>query len=220
MKLTQEQRTAALATFSEYFVKNYPGPHTIIGDPTWHAPKIFRAALHAIESESELRSDSRQVVKAEVCGTSTREFDPHLSPLSSAPETPAPKCTCQLVPPLPVHDEGCPVRTALETFDVKKEVMQNAGNSNKPDHAKPGAASGDNTPKCFFCGWPLETHSNNVQGHPWRRGSSVTDADLALNRQTETACGAAVSPTHQHGPECPILYGYACNCTPIPLGTK
>lgn len=53
MKLTPEQRTAALATFSEYFVRNYPGPHTIIGDPHWHAPKIFRAALHAIQSESE-----------------------------------------------------------------------------------------------------------------------------------------------------------------------
>lgn len=52
MKLTPEQRTAALATFSEYFVRNYPGPNTIISDPNWHAPKIFRAALHAIESES------------------------------------------------------------------------------------------------------------------------------------------------------------------------
>lgn len=56
MKLTPEQRTAALATFSEYFVRNYPGPHTIIGDPNWHAPKIFRAALHAIESESLLQA--------------------------------------------------------------------------------------------------------------------------------------------------------------------
>ena len=53
MKLTPKQRTAALATFSDYFVRNYPGPNTIIGDPNWHAPKIFRAALYAIESESE-----------------------------------------------------------------------------------------------------------------------------------------------------------------------
>lgn len=44
-------RTAALATFTEYFVRNYPGPTTIISDPTWHAPKIFRAALHAIKTE-------------------------------------------------------------------------------------------------------------------------------------------------------------------------
>jgi hypothetical protein len=58
MKLTQEQRTAALAAFSEYFVKNYPGPMTIIANPNWHAPKIFRAALHAIESESQLGLDT------------------------------------------------------------------------------------------------------------------------------------------------------------------
>jgi hypothetical protein len=59
VKLRPEQRTAALATFSEYFVKNYPGPHTIIGDPNWHAPKIFRAALHAIESESTLETGTK-----------------------------------------------------------------------------------------------------------------------------------------------------------------
>lgn len=33
--------------FSEYFVKNYPGPDTVIFDPRWHAPKIYRAALTA-----------------------------------------------------------------------------------------------------------------------------------------------------------------------------
>ncbi len=53
MKLTKEQSAAALEIFTEYFVRNYPGPHTIIGDPKWHAPKIFRAALYAIELERE-----------------------------------------------------------------------------------------------------------------------------------------------------------------------
>lgn len=44
-----------LAEFTEYFVKNYPGKtagrghDTIISDPYWHAPKIFRAAQSAIE---------------------------------------------------------------------------------------------------------------------------------------------------------------------------
>jgi hypothetical protein len=46
------QRVAAgddgLAEFTEYFVKNYPGPDTIISDPKWHAPRIFRAAQRAI----------------------------------------------------------------------------------------------------------------------------------------------------------------------------
>lgn len=51
--------------------------------------------------------------------------------------------------------------------------------------------------------------------------AAVINAMKALGTTTsETACDKAVSPTHQHGPECPILYGYACNCTPIPLGTK
>lgn len=40
----------ALANFTEYFVKNYSGPNTIIHDPRWHAPKLFRAALHAIKA--------------------------------------------------------------------------------------------------------------------------------------------------------------------------
>jgi hypothetical protein len=39
----------ALEAFTEYFVRNYPGPDTIIGNPQWHAPKIFRAALYAID---------------------------------------------------------------------------------------------------------------------------------------------------------------------------
>lgn len=37
-----------LAAFTEYFVKNYPGPDTIIARPEWHAPRIFRAARHAM----------------------------------------------------------------------------------------------------------------------------------------------------------------------------
>ena len=39
-----------LAEFTEYFVKNYPGPDTIIYAPEWHAPKIFRAARRAMLS--------------------------------------------------------------------------------------------------------------------------------------------------------------------------
>ena len=39
---------ASLEEFTAYFVQNYPGPHTIISDPKWHAPKIFRAAQRAL----------------------------------------------------------------------------------------------------------------------------------------------------------------------------
>jgi hypothetical protein len=41
---------AALKEFTAYFVRNYPGQNTIISDPTWHAPKIFRAVRHAIKA--------------------------------------------------------------------------------------------------------------------------------------------------------------------------
>lgn len=35
------------AEFGEWFGKNYPGPDTIIGNPHWHAPRIWRAARRA-----------------------------------------------------------------------------------------------------------------------------------------------------------------------------
>lgn len=48
--LTKDQYAHAAAAFDEYFARNYPGPNTIISNPHWHAPKILRAALHAIET--------------------------------------------------------------------------------------------------------------------------------------------------------------------------
>ena len=41
-----------LATFTEWFRRNYPGPDTIIHKPEWHAPKVFRAAQHAINAQA------------------------------------------------------------------------------------------------------------------------------------------------------------------------
>ena len=41
----------ALEQFTAYFVKNYPGPDTVIFDPKWHAPKIFRAAVSALSAQ-------------------------------------------------------------------------------------------------------------------------------------------------------------------------
>lgn len=38
----------ALASFTAYFCRNYPGPDTIIHKPEWHAPKIFHAAADAL----------------------------------------------------------------------------------------------------------------------------------------------------------------------------
>lgn len=48
----KDERVCAVATFTDYFVRNYPGPDTIIHEPLWHAPKIFRAALNAIKRAS------------------------------------------------------------------------------------------------------------------------------------------------------------------------
>lgn len=75
MKLTKEQAAAALETFAAYFVQNYPGPHTIISDPNWHAPKIFRAALYAIESESPI--DARREAFT-VLASAMQKFAPDL----------------------------------------------------------------------------------------------------------------------------------------------
>jgi hypothetical protein len=36
-------------SFTEWFCKNYP-PNTVISDPAWHAPKIYRAALAAADN--------------------------------------------------------------------------------------------------------------------------------------------------------------------------
>jgi hypothetical protein len=38
----------ALASFTSWFCRNYPGPDTIIHKPEWHAPKVFRAAMSAL----------------------------------------------------------------------------------------------------------------------------------------------------------------------------
>ena len=47
--IDDEPTQVATQLFTEYFVKNYPGPDTIICDPNWHAPRIFRAAVSSIE---------------------------------------------------------------------------------------------------------------------------------------------------------------------------
>jgi hypothetical protein len=38
----------ALANFTDWFCRNYPGPDTIIHKPEWHAPKVFRAVTNAL----------------------------------------------------------------------------------------------------------------------------------------------------------------------------
>ena len=38
----------ALANFTAWFCRNYPGPDTLIHRPEWHAPKVFRAAADAL----------------------------------------------------------------------------------------------------------------------------------------------------------------------------
>jgi len=40
----------AQTAFMAYVLDNY-GPGCVLADPAWHAPKLFRAALHAIEQE-------------------------------------------------------------------------------------------------------------------------------------------------------------------------
>ena len=46
--LVPEPTDEALANFTAWFCRNYPGPDTLIHRPEWHAPKVFRAAADAI----------------------------------------------------------------------------------------------------------------------------------------------------------------------------
>jgi len=57
MSTTLEERLA-LELFDKYFAENYPGPHTIISDPHWHAPKIFRAVLSCLREAAAKRLDT------------------------------------------------------------------------------------------------------------------------------------------------------------------
>ena len=43
-----ESTDEALANFTAWFCRNYPGPDTLIHRPEWHAPKVFRAASDAL----------------------------------------------------------------------------------------------------------------------------------------------------------------------------
>ena len=47
--------------FVDYFVKNYPGPNTIIGNPWWHVPKIWRAARYAMLAAHESATNPNEI---------------------------------------------------------------------------------------------------------------------------------------------------------------
>lgn len=60
-------------------------------------------------------------------------------------------------------------------FDSNEDLKRrSAGDAN-------GSPVVETHPLCFFCGHPLAKHEVNALGHPWRRGSTVTSADLAAN---------------------------------------
>lgn len=49
-KQSDTPSNAGLDEFTEYFIKNYP-PNTVISNPAWHAPKLYRAATRTLERE-------------------------------------------------------------------------------------------------------------------------------------------------------------------------
>ena len=55
MSDSTQERVAGLEQFTEWFRKNYPGPNTIIYDPDWHAPRVFRAAIAAMSEAQGVR---------------------------------------------------------------------------------------------------------------------------------------------------------------------
>ena len=48
--------------FASWFRQNYPGPDTVIHDPDWHAPKIFRAALLSVQRSAEAPDETQKPV--------------------------------------------------------------------------------------------------------------------------------------------------------------
>lgn len=76
MMLTKDQYEKASVIFAEYFVKNYPGPDTVIHRPLWHSPKILRAALHAIETALLTVPPSGTAPSAEIAAGSAEDGQP------------------------------------------------------------------------------------------------------------------------------------------------
>lgn len=50
--MSKTSRANALKEFTLWFAQNYPGPDTIIHDPYWHAPKIFRAVEYELSARA------------------------------------------------------------------------------------------------------------------------------------------------------------------------
>jgi hypothetical protein len=70
------------------------------------------ATVAKLESDMRCRKLSEA---ASIADQAYVELTPIDDKRGSAVETSAPKCTCQWIPPLPIHDEGCPLRTTAET---------------------------------------------------------------------------------------------------------
>jgi len=73
--MQSETKAKALEQFTDYFVKNYPGPDTVIYDPKWHAPKLFAAAHHAITAALSDQERAVEVKACQVCGGDIARYD-------------------------------------------------------------------------------------------------------------------------------------------------
>jgi hypothetical protein len=82
--MNSEQKAQALAQFTDYFVKNYPGPDTIIYNPNWHAPKIFAAAHSAITAALNHSEDA--ALQAEAMKREMAELREALRPFAKFAE--------------------------------------------------------------------------------------------------------------------------------------
>lgn len=64
--------------FLDYMVKNYP-LYTVIADAKWHAPKIWRAAMHAMNARVPAADTERPMSRAAILSQIVRdvsELDP------------------------------------------------------------------------------------------------------------------------------------------------
>jgi hypothetical protein len=104
--VSEDKYKAARQEFAQWFASNYPGPDTIIHDPFWHAPKVFRAALTAIERNAQSCGDAEQADAPQklcsIChgygryqdgnsGTESDGYAPNIVECECAPEERFPK---------------------------------------------------------------------------------------------------------------------------------
>lgn len=134
---------AGLEEFTEYFVKNYPGPDTIIHDPKWHAPRIFGAAQFAImKAAPSAQAEGGEDALCPNCLTPWKCNGPHLT----APEPLAQGAVAWVTPEALNHlakQSGVAKVDAWNCASGSERVPLYASPQQAPNPPQPSASVGE-----------------------------------------------------------------------------